>query len=173
MLAATLLMASFAAEAAAKNTGDARTTLPESYTQMLRCRSVTDAAERLACYDAGVAKLQQAQESADIVIVEKREVQEAKRGLFGFSLPQVKLFGGGAGDDDVNELTATVARAQRYDYSRWRLVLDNGSTWDQIEPEPLAIDPEAGTAIVIKRASFGSYKARIGGQPPVRVRRVQ
>lgn len=146
---------------------------PEAYTQLVECRTLTDDAQRLACYDARVAKLQLAQESKEIVVVDKTEVNEAKRGLFGFSLPQIKLFGGGAGDEDVNELATTITRVQSYDYGRWRFVLENGSVWDQIDGEPLAVDPRAGDKILIKRAAFGSFKARVGNQPAIRVRRIQ
>ncbi|MFM2301303.1 MAG: hypothetical protein RLZZ84_1039 [Pseudomonadota bacterium] len=174
VLAAGVLFGTFIRPVLAKDAAaGGRSGPPEVYTQMLQCRTMSTDSERLACYDTRMAKLQKAEENAEIVIVEKREMQEAKRGLFGFSLPQVAMFGSTSTDDSVNELVAKVNRAQRYDYSRWRLVLDNGSIWDQIDSEPLAIDPNAGSAIVIKRASMGSYKARIDGQPPVRIRRVQ
>lgn len=146
---------------------------PSAYTQLVECRALTKDAERLACYDARVAKLQQAQENKEIVVVDKAEVNEAKRGLFGFTLPQIKLFGGGAGDEDVNELATTITGVKSYDYGRWRFVLENGSVWDQIDSEPLPIDPHAGDKIVIKRAALGSFKAKVGNQPPIRVRRVQ
>jgi hypothetical protein len=46
--------------------------------------------------DTKVAALQLAQEQRQIVIVDQQEVREAKKGLFGFSLPQIKLFEGAA-----------------------------------------------------------------------------
>jgi hypothetical protein len=156
--------------------GDKKTDLPkppEAFTQMLQCRTLTDDATRLACYDQAAAKLQTAQEKREIVVVDKAEVKEAKKGLFGFTLPQIKLFGGGSGDEEVNEIEFTIASVRQYDYGRWRFTTTDGAVWDQIDTEILAIDPRAGQKVVVKRAAMGSFKAKVGGQPPIRVRRVQ
>lgn len=146
---------------------------PESFTQLLQCRSLSDSAARLACYDDATARLQQAQQQQEIVIVDKAEVKEAKKGLFGFTLPQIKLFGGGSGDDEVNEIEFTIATVRQYDYGRWRFTTTDGAVWDQVDTEPLAVDPRPGNKVVVKRAAMGSFKARVNGQPPIRVRRVQ
>lgn len=145
---------------------------PETYKRLVECRAIADPTARLACFDQQVAALQQAQERRELVIVDQKEVREAKKGLFGFSLPQVKLFGGGS-SEDVTELESTVASARQYTYGRWRIVLSDGAVWEQIDDEVMASDPRQGDRIVIKRAAFGSYRAKINGQPAIRVRRVQ
>ena len=42
------------------------------------------------------------------VVVDKAEIREARRGLFGFKLPKIRLFGGG--DDDDDEANSVEAR---------------------------------------------------------------
>lgn len=144
---------------------------PEVYVRLIDCRTIADSAARLACFDKQVAELQQAQERRELVVVDQGEVKEAKKGLFGFSLPQIKLFGGGS-EEDVTQLETTIASARQYTYGRWRIVLADGAVWEQIDDQALVISPKAGDAIVIKRAAFGSFKAQIGRQPSIRVRRV-
>lgn len=64
-----------------------------------------------------------------------------------------------------------VETASQYDYGRWRPTLSDGSVWDQIDTEVIAVDPRKGSKVVIKRASMGGFKASVNGQPSVRVRR--
>ena len=145
---------------------------PEVFTQLLDCRSEGDAALRLKCYDERAAQLQAAQVRHDIVVIDRAAMQDAKKGLFGLSLPKLKLFGSG-GENDIDQLVGMVDRAFQYDPGRWRFVLADGSVWDQIDTEMIPVDPRKGSKIVITRASLGGFKASVNGQPPVRVRRVK
>ncbi len=145
---------------------------PQVYKLLIECRTLADPAARLSCYDTKVAALQLAQEQRQIVIVDQQEVREAKKGLFGFSLPQIKLFGGGS-DEDVNDLETTITSARQHTHGRWRFVLADGAVWDQVDNEALVISPRNGDKILIKRAAFGSFRAKINNQPAIRVRRVE
>ena len=145
---------------------------PSAYQRLLQCRGTADPETRLACYDNNVSALQQAKERKELVIVDREEVREAKKGLFGLSLPNLKLFGDDK-DEDVAELESTIASARQYTPGRWRLVLEDGAIWDQIDDAVLSGTPTEGNKITIKRAAFGSFKARIKNQPGIRVRRIQ
>ena len=72
------------------------------FQRLVDCRAIKETADRLACYDREVASLDAAERSKDVVIVDKEQVREAKRTIFGLALPRIKLFGG---DDDADEVS--------------------------------------------------------------------
>ena len=149
---------------------------PQSFEALVRCRAITDAAERLACFDAAVAALQSAQERRDVVIVDRQQVREGRRRLFGLALPRIPIFGGGDGDDHdedaVRSLESTVS-AVATSGGLYQVTLADGSVWLQVDNNTLAVPPRAGHRIVINRGALGSYMMRVNNQPGVRVRRVR
>lgn len=145
---------------------------PASFKDLVACRQIADNAARLACYDSQVASLEQAESKGEVVVADRKQVEDAQRGLFGYSIPKSNLLGDSKGAQ-IDKIEVTVASARQYDYGRWRMTMDDGSVWDQIGTEVLAFDPRTGDKVTIKRASFGSYAAKVGGQPSIKVRRVQ
>lgn len=148
---------------------------PEIYEDLLACRAIDAVEARLACYDQRVDALSKAEEEGTLIVVDTEVVKETRRGLFGFSLPRIGLFGGGDRDDDderIDEIEARIASARRYSATRWEFRLDNGTVWRQTSAERL-YEPDEGTLVTIKRAALGSYKARLQGQGSIRVRRHQ
>src|SRR5690349_9886190 len=73
---------------------------PPVYQAVVDCRAIIDAAQRLACFDRTVGEMAKAGEEKDLVVLDREAVRETRRGLFGFSLPKIKLFGGGRDEDD-------------------------------------------------------------------------
>jgi len=152
--------------------------LPEVFTKVLDCRTITDAAARLACFDQSVSALAGAQEAKQLVVVDKAEIREARRGLFGFKLPKIRLFGGGDdGDDDDNAVEARVdsleakVTAVGGDSGSWVLTLDTGARWQQIDGEYIN-RPSVGADLSIKRGQLGGYTAKIGTGRAFKVRRL-
>jgi hypothetical protein len=166
-IAASLALPAFAKEIPAQET-------PQAVQQLLDCRAVTDASERLACYDRQVAALDQAQRDKQLVIVDREQIKEAKRGLFGFSLPKIKLFGDGDDNDEeqVKELTSTLERASQMANGRWSFYLPDGAHWVQIDSQETFWQAKAGDEIVIKRGPLGNYMANVAGHRGIRVSRV-
>lgn len=170
-LGATL---SLAATATAKDTSSSRLDTPQIYRDLVDCRQIADSAARLACYDQKVAALEQAKDARDIVIADKSEVREARKGLFGFTLPSLKIFGSGAGEDDeIKQIDGVVKSARQDTYGAWQFTLEDGAVWTQIDTERVVFDPHAGSKVTIKHGALGSYKANIDGQPGIKVRRIQ
>ena len=159
--------------AAAKGKDDLNLDTPKVVQDLFDCRQIADATERLACYDQKVAAMRQAKEARDIVVADKAEVREARKGLFGLSLPSLKLFGGGNDADEVKEIDAVVKSAQQGRYGAWQFTLEDGATWQQIDSETVVFGPHSGSKVRIKRGAFGSFKANIDGQPGIKVRRIQ
>ena len=146
-----------------------KTATPKLFDDVLRCRSIQDSAQRLACYDRGVAALETAQKSNELYVADKAAMKEARRGLFGFSLPKLKIFGGeDLGDlDELDTTVAAVSSGQR----GYIITLPDGARWMQTDKKYMD-KPKVGAKIRIKKAVLGSYMASINGKPGFRVERV-
>jgi len=155
---------------------EAEASSPDQVEAVVRCRSIADAAARLQCYDAAATALAEATERRDIVVVDRNQVRETRRRLFGFALPNIRLFGhldnGGEEDaDEIRELHGVVASATNGQGGRWVITLEDGGTWTQVDDLPIAVWPRRGTEVGIRRGIVGNYFMQVGGQPAVRVRR--
>lgn len=148
---------------------------PALVQQLFDCRTLSDAAERLACYDKQVAGLQAAEASRDISFADRAMVKKARRGLFGFSFPKLGgLFGTDEDDTDQVSSIETVIKSIRTDRSgRLIITMEDGAVWEQIDTLSLPRDPKPGQKILIKVATLGSYFASINGGRSIRMRRVQ
>lgn len=176
-----LLLAAFAAglaaPAVAQRGAGHREAAPQPFEALIHCRSISDPGARLACFDTASAALEQAAERRDVVVVDRAQVRESRRRLFGLALPSLPIFGGGgrghdSGDDEISTLEGVVASASRDTYGQWSVRLrDEGGLWVQVDHNILALDPRPGQAVVIRRGALGSYMMRVGNQPGIRVRR--
>jgi hypothetical protein len=147
---------------------------PALFEALVRCRAIAEAAARLQCFDAAAAALDQAAERRDIVVVDRGQVRESRRRLFGLALPRLPIFGGGDGREDEEEITTlegTIARASQDGYGHWVVRLQDESLWIQTDSNALALRPRAGQPVVINRGALGSYIMRVNRQPGIRVRR--
>ena len=147
---------------------------PQAFKDLVQCKEVADSAARLACYDERVGKLEQASASGELVVSDRATVKEAQRGLFGFRLPSLKLFGGGDdGKDEIQQIDGVVASARTFGYGSWRITLADGSVWEQIDDERPVFDPAKGDKVKVYKAALGTYKMNIAGQRALKVRRVE
>jgi len=143
---------------------------------MVACRSVTDATQRLACFDEKVGALQDATARHDIVVVNRQEVRDARRSLFGFTLPSLRIFGDSdqgkpdATEPEEKEITATIRSARQDGAGNWIVILEDGAIWHQTDGA-VAVGPKPGMQVTIRKAALGSYFMRVGKQPGVKARR--
>ncbi|HEV2043592.1 MAG TPA: hypothetical protein VGR05_02825 [Sphingomicrobium sp.] len=143
---------------------------PKIFTDVVQCRSITDSAERLACFDRSVGALATAQASRDIYVADKEAMREARRGLFGFSLPKIKIFGDEDMAEEVDRIETTIASV-REGQKGYIFTLKDGALWKQTDGA--YIDrPKAGAKIRIRRASLGSFFGSVEGQPGFRIERI-
>lgn len=174
LLIATLLLG-LAAPAFAQRGGHQQQRRPETFEALVHCRTIAEAAVRLQCYDTAAVALEQAAERRDLVVVDRAQVRESRRRLFGLALPHLPIFGGGDNDRDdqeISQIESIVASAVRNDLGQWQVRLQDGGTWLQTDFNQLALAPRSGDAVVVHRGPLGSYMMRVGRQPGVRVRRV-
>lgn len=159
------LFVSLAALPAAAASAQERDAAPAVFTNVTACQSVRPDAARLACFDAAVAALVQAQTAREVVVVDREEVRRTGRTLFGLRLPSLgRLFG----EEGENEIQSTIAAAEQGPGGLWTLQLEDGAVWAQTEGR-MRPRPRAGLPIRIRRGALGSYLANIQGQPAVRV----
>jgi len=152
-------------------TSDGDLPQPQSVLDIVSCQEVTDDTERLQCYDRTVAQFSDATKKGDVIVAEKEVVEEARKELFGLSLSDNPIFGD-KDDPGVKSLEATIASVTRQRSGKWIIILDNGAKWRKTDTKVLRRSPKPGQSVVIERAPFGSFNARIEGQKPIKVLRV-
>ncbi len=149
---------------------------PETYTKLSACRAILDAAARLKCYDETAAALDAAIVANEVYMIDRKQVRETRRSLFGLPIPSLGIFGGNGEPEaeDVNavrELVTTI-KAASYNGEGWVITVEEGSTWRQTDGIPLALSPKPGQPATIRRAAMGSYKMNVGRQQAIKVKRV-
>jgi hypothetical protein len=146
---------------------------PEAFEALVRCRALTDDSARLRCFDSAAANLQQQAENRDLVVVDRKQMQETRRSLFGLDIPNLNPFGGGGGADteEIKSLDGVIRSATRDESGHWIVTLEDNSIWAQTDNYPFAVDPRRGHKVKIVKAAMGSYMMRVNGQPGVRAKR--
>ncbi|MEO9601480.1 hypothetical protein [Parasphingorhabdus sp.] len=176
LVSGAALLTALSSSALAKD-DDNNAAPPAIFQAVIDCKETSDPAQRLACYDEKVASLADAQESRQLVIADREQIKEARRGLFGFSLPKIRLFGGGSDKQDkeerIKELQTTITSARQFGYGKWILTLKEGGRWQQTDSIRLNTAPRSGDPITIKTGAIGSYLAKISGQRAIRVKRIE
>ena len=170
-LALTVTLALAAAPLTAKDKSALPKALPPVFEAVVNCRALTADAERLACYDQSVAALAAARDKEDIVVADRATIRETKKGLFGFELPKLKLFGGTERDsDEVKEIESTISAVRNTADGMAVFTLADGARWKQTDGGNTFAKP--GLAIRIKRGTLGSYLATIDKGAFIRVVRL-
>ncbi len=150
-----------------------------SYVTALReCQSKTDPAQRLACYDTAVSAMVAASSDGEVRVVDREDVREARRKLFGFTLPDLGIFGGKSDKEDPEQaeefatLSTTIA-AVRSVNGRYVITTAEGAEWQLDEMPSGLMRPKVGRSLEIKSGAFSAYFLRIDGQKGVKGRRVR
>lgn len=158
-----------AGPALAKNDKQAPAT-PATYQALLDCKSVADPSARLACYDQKVATLAGAVRDRQLIIADRETMREARRGLFGLSLPRLKLFGSDDDTEEVKQIDSTIKAVRSASDGMPIFVLADDSRWKQIDGRD--VFAKGGAKITIKRTAMGGYMATVDGQAGLRVVRL-
>ncbi|MEA3031172.1 MAG: hypothetical protein QOG13_2497 [Sphingomonadales bacterium] len=148
---------------------------PELFEALIHCRALAEDAARLRCFDAAASALEQAAARRDVVVVDRAQVRETRRRLFGLALPRLPIFGSGDGvreeEEEVSSLEGVISSAEQNDLGQWYIRLREGGLWVQTDHNLLALQPRAGQSVVINRGVMGAYMMRVARQPGIRVRR--
>lgn len=140
---------------------------------LLDCRTKTDSAERLACFDAAAARMDQAESKGDIVVVDREQARTVRKQAFGFILPSLSLFDRGEKPEQIDHYSGVIALARTNGSGRWTIRLEDGAVWNQIDGNPPNRDPKTGMKVEIRAAVMGSYMMSVDGQGAFRAHREQ
>ncbi|WP_017930094.1 hypothetical protein [Robiginitomaculum antarcticum] len=152
---------------------------PEVLTQLYKCKELTNDGARLACYDAGVGLVEQAQETGDLVAIDREAAEGIKRDSFGFNIPSLPKLGfpSFGGDDDAKDDVTIVAITRTKTKARGDYIFytENGQVWEQVDGRSLRRAPRGNdNQLHIRKAAIGSFLAQVNGTGPgIRVRRVE
>lgn len=153
----------------AQNSATNRSPLME---QIALCRQVASDAERLSCFDRAAGALDAAERQGDVVVVDRGQIREARRQLFGFELPSLPpMFGRDETEEKIEAVETTLVRASQGPDGKWLFRLADGSEWRQIDSDPVRFQNREGMEIRVRRASLGSYQLTAGRSRAVRVKR--
>lgn len=162
------LVTAVAADVSAQSSS-ARATIVED---LARCREIADARQRLTCYDAAAAALDTAERAGELVVLDRQQVQDTQRRLFGFQIGNpfaARL--NGPEEPEIDSIETTLVSAGFVGDGKRLFRLADGSEWRQIDSGGVHFRERQGEPVRIRRASLGSYLMTIGNSRAVRVRR--
>lgn len=157
------------------NAADQKEPRPALLQKLIDCRTVSDPTQRLACYDAQVAAIDTAESNRELVVVDKEQIKQTRKSLFGFGDIRLPFFGKKADateseEDGVDFIESKIASLRSLSDGKWLFVLEDGARWSQTEPAR-SRSPKVGETIKIRKAALGSYLANVNGRPAIRVKR--
>ena len=145
---------------------------PAQVSELLKCRTITETNARLACFDRAAAVIGDAVARKDLVVFDRESVRKTKRGLFGFSIPNLGIFGDDDNEVEIKEIESTLVSVGTNSDGGYTFRLADGSRWSQTDGKPFALPPSKGDKIVVRKGALTSYTLRVAGQPGVKVKRV-
>lgn len=144
----------------------------ENELQVLRdCRAIEQNEARLACFDGAVDTVIARQDSGELQVLDKEDVAQTRRGLFGFSLPKIGIF---ASDDEKENtfLQSRITGLRRLRSDHWEIEISEGSVW-RATNTPRQFRPEVGDEIELEKAAMTSYWLRVNGALGVKASRIR
>lgn len=138
------------------------------------CRQIADPAQRLACFDQASGALVAATDKGDVSVVDRSELRQARRSLFGFNMPKLPFFSGDKSADDVSDkLVTKVTQVKELGHNRYAVrVAEGNALWETLESYGAFHMPKVGESVEINRGPLGSYILRFGRQRGVKGRRI-
>lgn len=143
----------------------------ETLARLTACRAINDGVARLGCYDAAVIALDSAERQGDVVVMDRAQISEARRQLFGFELGTLPRMFGPDGSGEIDAIETTLQGATQTSESRWVFRLADGGVWRQIDSDRVRFQNRPGQPVRVRKASLGSFLLTVGDSRAVRVRR--
>lgn len=145
---------------------------PEIFQKLIDCRALPDSAQRLACYDEQVARIDVAESRAEVVVVDRAQIKKARKSLFGLTLPSFSLFDNDNedGTEGFSFIESKITAIRTTPDGKYSFRLEDGAQWAQTEYQSMRT-PKVGDSIRIRKAALGSFMANINERPAIRVKR--
>jgi len=145
---------------------------PPQVNALLACRTIADSEQRLACYDKNAAVIGDAVAKRELVVFDRESVKKTKRGLFGFSIPNLGIFGDDDDEVEIKQIDGEIVSTANNADGGYIFRLADGSRWSQTDSKPIALEPRSGDKVLIKKGALGSYFMSVGKQPGIKVKRI-
>lgn len=173
ILATTFIIALMPTQAtAAKDAVAISEAVPEIFRDVIDCLKINEIEERLACYDHNVRAMETAQKSKKLFLASDGQIKESRRGLFGLTMPNLKIFGTGTDDaEEIKEITATIVSV-RDTVNGYIFELEDGAIWAQSEIRYLGSMPKKRQKIKIRKAALGSFMGKLDNGVGFRIKRL-
>jgi hypothetical protein len=144
--------------AASAQTPPAATT-PQALSDVYACAQISDSAQRLACYDNAVGRLQQAETRGQVVAVDREQARTIERESFGFHLPSLSriLPNLEGGDREIDNIQMTVVGIRERAHGVHAFVMDDGQVWTQLEAQSVR-NVRVGDTVTLQRAALASFR---------------
>lgn len=140
--------------------------------QLAACRTISNDADRLACYDQRALALEAAERSGEVVVVDRTQIRQARRQLFGFELSAIPdIFSDKHADESIDAIESLLITAVQGGDGKWVFKLADESEWRQTDAGSVSFRNRRDTQIRVRRAALGSYLLVAGNSRAVRVRR--
>lgn len=169
--ALAILAVSMATQAAPKTPASLSDRRAGALEALSACRAVSEPAARLACYDSAAGRLDEAEKTGEIVVVDRKQAGEVRRQAFGFALPSLALFDKAEGTEKIDRVESVLKAARQGADGKWILQLENGAVWRQTDADGPARRPRPGMTVTVRSASMGSFLVSVDGQAGFRGRR--
>lgn len=161
---------------------DSSDTIETPLSSIYACAEISNSTQRLACFDASVAKLHTAEQNKEIVTIDAKAAKKLKREAFGFNLPSLSKIGlphiglpNLGGDRDAEALVVGVKSVRKVGRI-YVFTMENGQVWKEVGGHINYI-PKGDLKATIKPKSMGSFMISLNnGKSTVRglrVRRVE
>lgn len=157
---------------------------PDVLKKLYSCKDIAAPMERLACYDSSVGRVESAQETGELVAIDREAAEEIKKESFGFNIPSLPKIGflsrrpdtnSGAVADETSDdrIILAIDRIKTLPRGEIRFYLQNGQIWQQNSKTRISkLKKGQENFLHIRKASVGSYLAQVNGKGPgMRIKR--
>jgi hypothetical protein len=139
------------------------------------CTAISDDAQRLACFDREVGALVGASTKGSVRIVEQEEITEARRKLYGYTLPDAGIFATRTDEEReaARSLVSTITRVRQIGAKEYDIWIEEGdAVWRMKGTSIRFRAPEIGDKVEFEPATMGTYWIKVNGRNGVRGKRV-
>jgi hypothetical protein len=150
--------------------------------QVYACTGIADGAQRLACFDAAVAGLKQAETSGGLTVVNREQIEKAETETFGLPAPSLSALAESARarptpttekPKALDRVTFPVKSVTKGPDGKYRFTMENGQQWRQTDSISLPALGNGPWEAEIRKAAVGSYMLKLGDRTAVRVKRME
>lgn len=141
--------------------------------RVAKCRSITTAAERLACFDRAAESVDPsvARSESERAFADAEDTPE-EFGTRGSAIAKKRAEEQKAQSPDVTAIEGVVTALTRAPHGEWVVTLNNGQVWRQKQAQTTFV-LKVGEAVSIKRGALGSYRMTNSSGRGTAVNRVQ